>query len=166
MRYDHIHAHPDDVVVTTGSQQALELVTESFIDAGDVVVADAPSYVGALGVFRAYEADVVHVPMDEHGLIPDQLEHTLQRRREEGRRVKMLYTIPNFHNPAGVTLSAERRPLIVDICSRYGVLILEDNPYGLLGFDGDPLPASSEERRGGTSRGGRGKRSHARQKRA
>ncbi len=141
MRYDHIHAHPDDVVVTTGSQQALELVTEIFIDPGDVVVAEAPSYVGALGVFRAYEADVVHVPMDEHGLIPDQLEHTLQRLREEGRRVKMHYTIPNIHNPAGVTLSAERRPLIVDICSRYGVLILEDNPYGLLGFDGDPLPA-------------------------
>lgn len=141
MRYDHIHAHPDDVVVTTGSQQALELVTEIFIDPGDVVVAEAPSYVGALGVFRAYEADVVHVPMDDDGLVPDQLESTLRRLREEGRRVKMLYTIPNFHNPAGVTLSAERRPQIVDICARYGVLILEDNPYGLLGFDGDPLPA-------------------------
>lgn len=141
MRYDHIHAHPDDVVVTTGSQQALELVTEIFVDPGDVVVAEAPSYVGALGVFRAYEADVVHVPMDDDGLVPDELESTLRRLREEGRRVKMLYTIPNFHNPAGVTLSAERRPQIVDICARYGVLILEDNPYGLLGFDGDPLPA-------------------------
>ena len=141
MRYDAIHAHPDDVVVTTGSQQALDLVTEIFIDPGDVIVAEAPSYVGALGVFRAYQADVVHVPMDDDGLIPEELESTLQRLATEGRRVKMLYTIPNYHNPAGVTLSAERRPQVVEIARRHGVLILEDNPYGLLGFDSDPLPA-------------------------
>ncbi|WP_299275043.1 PLP-dependent aminotransferase family protein [uncultured Georgenia sp.] len=141
MRYDHVHAHPDDVVVTTGSQQALDLVTEIFIDPGDVIVAEAPSYVGALGVFRAYQADIVHVPMDDHGIVPEELDRTLQRLRGEGRRVKMLYTIPNFHNPAGVTLAAERRPRVVEICRRHGVLILEDNPYGLLGFDGDPLPA-------------------------
>ena len=141
MRYDHVHAHPDDVVVTTGSQQALDLVTEVFIDPGDVIVAEAPSYVGALGVFRAYEADIVHVPMDEHGLVPEELERILQRLASEGRRVKMLYTVPNFHNPAGVLLAEERRPRVVEICKRYGVLILEDNPYGLLGFDGDPLPA-------------------------
>lgn len=141
MRYDHVHAHPDDVVVTTGSQQALDLVTEVFIDPGDVVVAEAPSYVGALGVFRAYQADIVHVPMDEHGLVPEALESTLRRLAAEGRRVKMLYTVPNFHNPAGVTLTEERRPQVVEICRRHGVLILEDNPYGLLGFDGDPLPS-------------------------
>src|SRR5699024_7694216 len=87
MRYDQVHAHPDDVVVTTGSQQALDLVTEIFIDPGDVVVAEAPSYVGALGVFRAYQADVVHVPMDDAGLVPTELERTLQRLASEGRRV-------------------------------------------------------------------------------
>lgn len=141
MRYDHVHAHPDDVVVTTGSQQALDLVTEIFIDPGDVIVAEAPSYVGALGVFRAYQADIVHVPMDGDGLVPDELEATLRRLAAEGRRVKMLYTVPNFHNPGGVTLTEERRPQVVEICRRYGVLILEDNPYGLLGFDGDPLPS-------------------------
>jgi len=141
MRYDHVHAHPDDVVVTTGSQQALDLVTEIFIDPGDVIVAEAPSYVGALGVFRAYQADIVHVPMDDDGILPAELDRTLQRLKGEGRRVKMLYTIPNFHNPAGVTLAEERRPQVVEICRRHGVLILEDNPYGLLGFDGDPLPA-------------------------
>ncbi len=141
MRYDHVHAHPDDVVVTTGSQQALDLVTEIFIDPGDVIVAEAPSYVGALGVFRAYEAEIVHVPMDDDGLVPEELDRTLQRLAAEGRRVKMLYTVPNFHNPAGVTLAEERRPQVVEICRRHGVLILEDNPYGLLGFDGDPLPA-------------------------
>lgn len=141
MKLEGIHAHPDDVVVTTGSQQALDLVTKIFINPGDVVVAEAPSYVGALGVFRAHEAAVVHVPMDEHGLVPESLDATLTQLTAQGRRVKFLYTVPNFHNPAGVTLSAERRPRIVEIAQRHGVLILEDNPYGLLGFDSEPLPA-------------------------
>lgn len=141
MALEGITAHPDDVVVTTGSQQALDLVTKIFIDPGDVIVAEAPSYVGALGVFRAHEADVVHVPMDADGLIPSELESTLARLAAEGRRVKFLYTVPNFHNPGGVTLSLERRPQVLDICERYGVLVLEDNPYGLLGFDDEPLPA-------------------------
>ncbi|WP_231954932.1 aminotransferase-like domain-containing protein [Occultella aeris] len=141
MSLEGIQAHSDDVVVTTGSQQALDLVTRIFVDPGDVVVAEAPSYVGALGVFRAYQADVVHVDMDDAGLIPEALEETLARLGAQGRRVKLLYTVPNFHNPAGVTLSLERRPRIVEIAKRHGVLVLEDNPYGLLGFDGDPLPA-------------------------
>ncbi len=141
MELEGIDAHPDDVVVTTGSQQALDLVTRIFIDPGDVVVAEAPSYVGALGVFRAYQADVVHVPIDEHGLIPEALEETLTALSRQGRRVKFLYTVPNFHNPAGVTLSLERRPRILEIASRHGVLVVEDNPYGLLGFEGEPLPA-------------------------
>jgi len=141
MRLEGIEAHPDDVVVTTGSQQALDLVTRIFVDPGDVVVAEAPSYVGALGVFRAYQADVVHVPIDADGLVPDELESTLAALARAGRRVKLLYTVPNFHNPAGVSLSVERRPQILEIARRYGVLVLEDNPYGLLGFDGDPVPA-------------------------
>jgi DNA-binding transcriptional MocR family regulator len=141
MQPQRVEAHPDDVVVTTGSQQALDLVTRIFVDPGDVVVAEAPSYVGALGVFRAYQADVVHVAMDDDGLIPDELEETLTRLKRAGRRVKLLYTVPNHHNPAGVTLAAERRPRIVEIARRFGVLILEDDPYGLLGFDGDPHPS-------------------------
>ncbi len=141
MALEGIEAHPDDVVVTTGSQQALDLVTRLFINPGDVVVAEAPSYVGALGVFRSYQADVVHVPLDADGLVPEALEAALTRLATEGRRVKFLYTVPNFHNPAGVTMSLERRPRIVEICRRFGVLILEDNPYGLLGFDSEPLPA-------------------------
>lgn len=141
MRLEGIEAHPDDVVITTGSQQALDLVTRMFVDAGDVVVAEAPSYVGALGVFRSYQADVVHVPLDDDGLIPEALESTLVRLGREGRRVKFLYSVPNFHNPAGVTLSLERRPRILEIARRHGVLVVEDNPYGLLGFDSEPLPA-------------------------
>ena len=141
MRMEHIHAHPDDVVVTTGSQQALDLVTRLFVNPGDVIVAEAPSYVGALGVFRSYEADVVHVPLDEDGLIPEALDETLTRLESEGRRAKLLYTVPNFHNPAGVTLSPERRPRVLEIARRHGVLVVEDNPYGLLGFEGEPYPA-------------------------
>jgi DNA-binding transcriptional MocR family regulator len=136
-----VAAHPDDIVVTTGSQQALDLVTRIFVDPGDVVVAEAPSYVGALGVFRAYQADVVHVPLDDEGLVPEALDATLARLAREGRRVKLIYTVPNHHNPAGVTLSAARRPQVVEIARRYGVLLVEDDPYGLLGFDGGPLPS-------------------------
>jgi DNA-binding transcriptional MocR family regulator len=134
-------AHPDDVVVTTGSQQALDIVTRIFIDPGDVILAEAPSYVGALGVFRSYEAEVRHVPMDADGLIPTALEQAIIEERAAGRRVKFLYTIPNFHNPAGVTLSLERRHEVLAICKRHGILIVEDNPYGLLGFDREPSPA-------------------------
>lgn len=141
MELEGINAHPDDVVVTTGSQQALDLVTTIFIDPGDVIVAEAPSYVGALGVFRAHEAEVVHVEMDADGLVPSALEETLTQLEAAGKRVKFLYTVPNYHNPGGVTLSLDRRPQIVDICQRHHVLILEDNPYGLLGFDREPLPA-------------------------
>ncbi len=141
MAPQRVEAHPDDIVVTTGSQQALDLVTRVFIDPGDVVLAEAPSYVGALGVFRSYQADVVHVPMDGHGLQPDALRATVERLTREGRRVKLLYTVPNHHNPAGVTMAADRRPEVIEIARSHGILVLEDDPYGLLGFDGDPLPS-------------------------
>ncbi|MDR3202398.1 MAG: PLP-dependent aminotransferase family protein [Bifidobacteriaceae bacterium] len=141
MAEEGISAHPDDVVVTTGSQQALDLVTRIFIDPGDVIVAEAPSYVGALSVFHAYEADVVHVAMDADGLVPQALRETLGRCRREGRRVKFLYTVPTFHNPAGVSLSEPRRMEILEICREAGVLVVEDNPYGMLAFDGTVMPA-------------------------
>lgn len=141
MRPDGVRGHPDDITVTTGSQQALDLISEIFLNPGDVVLAEAPSYVGALGTFRAYQADVVHVPMDQDGLVPDELEQTIMRLETVGKSVKFLYTIPNFHNPAGVCLSIDRRPQVAAICARHHVLIVEDNPYGLLGFDGDPIPA-------------------------
>lgn len=138
MALEGIEASPDDVVVTVGSQQALDLVTRIFVDPGDVIVAEAPSYVGALGTFAAYEAEVVHVAMDDDGLVPEALEETLTR---VGARAKFLYTVPNFHNPAGVSLSRERRDVVLEIAHRHNILVLEDNPYGLLGFDGDPEPA-------------------------
>ena len=141
MRLEGIDAHPDDVVVTVGSQQAVDLVTRIFCDPGDVVLCEAPSYVGALGVFKAFQADVVHVEMDANGLVPDALRAAIAAVQASGRRIKFLYTIPNFHNPAGVTMSIPRRAEVLDICRTAGVLVLEDNPYGLLGFDTEPMRA-------------------------
>jgi 2-aminoadipate transaminase len=141
MAMEGVRAHPDDVVVTTGSQQALDLVTRLFVDPGDVILVEAPSYVGALSAFRSYQAEVVHVGMDEHGLRPEDLRSALEACAGTGKRVKFLYTIPNFHNPAGVSLSVARRREILAICHEAGLLIVEDNPYGLLGFDGEPMRA-------------------------
>jgi 2-aminoadipate transaminase len=141
MALEGITAHPDDVVVTTGSQQALDLVTRIFVDPGDVVLAEAPSYVGALGTFAAYQAEVVHVPMDDDGLVPAALEAALGAVAAAGKRAKFLYTVPNFHNPAGVSLRADRRREVLAVCQRAGLLVLEDNPYGLLGFDAEPVRA-------------------------
>ena len=108
MSPEGIRAHPDEVVVTVGSQQALDLITRIFVDPGDVVLAEGPSYLGALGTFASYEADVVHVPMDDDGLIPGALASVLARLAAAGRRAKFLYTCPSFHNPAGVSLSEPR----------------------------------------------------------
>ena len=130
---------PDDIVTTTGSQHALDLVTKLFINPGDVILAESPSYVGALGTFKSYEADIRHVEMDAEGLDPEALVASIRAARAEGKAVKFLYTIPNFNNPTGVTMSVERRREILEICKREHVLVLEDNPYGLLYFDG-PAP--------------------------
>ncbi|MBE1532375.1 DNA-binding transcriptional MocR family regulator [Actinomadura algeriensis] len=141
MALEGVHGSADDVVVTVGAQQALDLITKIFIDPGDVILAEAPSYVGALGTFASYQADVVHVPMDDGGLEPAALRENLDRLRREGRRVKFLYTVPTFQNPAGVTLTTARRAQILEICAEHDVLIVEDNPYGLLRYDGEPVRA-------------------------
>ncbi|TFB87618.1 PLP-dependent aminotransferase family protein [Cryobacterium algoricola] len=141
MALEGIRAHADDVVVTTGSQHALELVSKLFLDPGDVVISEGPSYVTAMVIFKSYQAEVDHVPMDEHGLIPEALREHIAQLRATGKTIKFLYTIPNFHNPAGVTLSWERRIEILEICRANNILVLEDNPYGLLYFD-RPAPAA------------------------
>ena len=151
MALEGVHASAEDVVVTVGSQQALDLVTRVFIDPGDVVIAEAPSYVGALGTFSAYQAEVVHVAMDADGLVPEALREALAGVRAAGKKAKFLYTVPNFHNPAGVSLAESRREEILAICQAAGLMVLEDNPYGLLGFDGPPVPAIRA--RGANARG-------------
>ena len=149
MALEGVVGSPDDVTVTVGSQQALDLITRIFIDPGDVIIAEAPSYVGALGTFAAYQAEVVHVTMDEDGLVPEALREAIAAVKASGRTAKFLYTIPNFHNPAGTSLSDARRDEVLQICVEAGLLVIEDNPYGLLGFEGPPTPAIHG--RGGSS---------------
>ncbi|HTZ05929.1 MAG TPA: PLP-dependent aminotransferase family protein [Gaiellaceae bacterium] len=127
----------DELLVTSGGMEALELVGKSFLDRGDVVVVEAPTYLGAIMAFRSFEADVVAVPIDEHGLDVDELE----RRLAGGLRPKLLYTIPEHQNPAGVSLSAERRTRLVELARRFGFLLLEDVAYRELGFDDETAPS-------------------------
>jgi DNA-binding transcriptional MocR family regulator len=142
-------ASPEDVVVTVGGQQALDLVARLFLDPGDVVLAEGPTYVGALGVFQAAQAEVVHVPMDADGLVPEALEAAIAEVARSGRRAKFLYTIPTYQNPTGVTLTEQRRERVLDICERAGLLVVEDDPYGQLGFDGEaPAPLRARRRDG------------------
>lgn len=141
MRAEGTHAHADDLVVTTGGQQGLDLVAKLFCDPGDVVLAEGPTYVGALGAFSAYQADVRHVPMDAQGVIPEALESALQDLVRQGRTAKFFYTIPNHQNPAGVSLSVARREAVLRIAETYDLLVLEDNPYGMLDFKGESRPS-------------------------
>ena len=131
-----VTAHPDDIVVTAGSQMALDLTVRVFCDPGDVVLVEAPTYVTALGVFSAYQCEVVHVPMDEQGMQPEALREAIAAVRAAGKKPKLVYTIPSFHNPAGVTQGPERRSAVLEVTRSAGLLLLEDDPYGLLGFDG------------------------------
>ncbi len=136
-----IAADPEDVLITTGSQMGLELVTSLLCDPGDVVLAEAPTYVGAIGTFQGLEVDIVHVACDDDGLIPEELERTIAEVAAGGRTIKMLYTIPNFNNPSGITLHPDRRPVVAEICARAGIAVVEDDPYGLLDFWDSPLQA-------------------------
>ena len=135
-----MRADPDDIVVTTGGQQVIDLVTKTLIDPGDVVICEAPTYPGAVPTFSSYEADVIQIEMDSDGMRVDLLEETLERLDREQRRPKFIYTVPTFQNPAGVTLSAPRRSRLVEIARERELLVLEDNPYGLLRYEGEPLP--------------------------
>jgi 2-aminoadipate transaminase len=126
-----------ELLVTSGGIEALELVSKSFLDTGDTVVVEGPTYLGAIMAFRSFEAEVVAVPLDEHGLDVDELASRL----DAGLRPKLLYTIPDHQNPAGVTLAEERRAPLVELARRYGFLVVEDVAYRELGFDGTALPS-------------------------
>ena len=139
MALEGIHSSVEDIVVTTGSQHGLDMIAGLFLDKGDVVLAEGPSYVGAIGIFRHYEAHIEHVYTDDNGMSPEALEESIAQMKKQGKKIKFLYLVPNFANPSGVTLSADRRPRILEICKREHILILEDNPYGLLYFD-KPVP--------------------------
>jgi len=134
-----LDADPANIVITAGSQSAQDVAAKVFCNPGDVVLVEDPTYVGALNTFEAYQVGVEAVPMDGDGIVPDLLEAKIAALQTAGRNVKFLYTIPSFNNPSGITLSAERRQAVVDICRNANILVLEDNPYGLLRFDGKPL---------------------------
>src|SRR5947208_4401408 len=131
---------PQEIIVTTGGQQVIDLVCKALIDPGDVIVAEAPTYPGAVPTFGAYQAQVAQIEMDADGMPIDELESTLDRLASAGRRPKFIYTIPNFQNPGGVTLSLPRRRRLVELARERELLVLEDNPYGLLRYEGEPLP--------------------------
>lgn len=129
-----------ELLVTTGGQQAIDLVCKILLDPGDIVLAEGPTYPGAVPTFSAYEADVHQLEMDDHGLRIDLLEEKLAELDAAGKRPKFLYTIPTFQNPAGVTMNLERRKRLIEIAHERELLIVEDSPYSLLRYEGEALP--------------------------
>ena len=140
MAAEGMHVDHDQMLVTTGGQQAIDLVCKTLIDPGDVIIAEAPTYPGAIPTFCAYEADVVQIPLDNDGMRVQELEATLDTLEREGRRPKFVYTVPTFQNPAGVTMSLERRHELLRIARERELLVMEDNPYGMLRYEGESLP--------------------------
>lgn len=137
---------PDDAVITAGAQQALDLLAKAFISPGDVIIAEGPTYVGALQAFSAYEPDIRCIPLDDDGMRMDLLEAELKRLGPRG--AKFIYTIPNFHNPGGVTMSPERRRRLLELAREYEIPVVEDDPYGRLRFEGGhmkPLRSLDED---------------------
>ena len=143
-----ISVTPENILITSGSQQALDLIGKVFINHGDRILVEEPTYMGALQAWNAYGAEYVTVPMDDNGMITDALEGALRS------GVKFIYVLPNFQNPTGVTLSLERRKKLIEIADRYGVPIIEDDPYGQLRYEGENLPSivnlDNEFRQNGT----------------
>jgi 2-aminoadipate transaminase len=140
MAEEGMHVDRDEMIVTTGGQQVIDLVAKTLIDPGDVVVCEGPTYPGAVPVFSSYQADVVQIEMDDEGMRVDLLEETLDALERERRRPKFIYTVPTFQNPAGVSLSLPRRRRLVEIAHARELLVLEDSPYGLLRYEGTPDP--------------------------
>ncbi|MGI9049953.1 MAG: PLP-dependent aminotransferase family protein [Rubrobacteraceae bacterium] len=133
-------ARQESVFTTTGAQQGLDLVARVFLNEGDGILCEGPTYAGALNAFAAYRPRIAHVPMDRAGMIPSAARETLDRARKQGQSIKFVYTVPNFQNPAGVTLAAERRVELLQIAREFDLIVVEDNPYGMLRFEGEPLP--------------------------
>jgi 2-aminoadipate transaminase len=138
MRAEGMDPDPDDLIVTSGGQQAIDLIAKTLVDPGDAVIAEAPTYPGAVPVFSSYQAETLQVEVDAEGMRIDLLAELLDRLAVEGRRPKFIYCVPSFQNPAGVTLSAERRRRLIEICRERELLVVEDNPYGLLRYEGEP----------------------------
>jgi 2-aminoadipate transaminase len=140
MAAEGLRAEADQIMITTGAQQGLDLLCRSFLEPGDVVIAEGPTFPGAILPLRAAEAEVVQIPMDEQGLLVEEIPPTVKALRAQGKRVKFIYVVPTFQNPSGKTLSLERRARLLSIAADLELPIIEDNPYGLVRYEGDPLP--------------------------
>ncbi len=138
-REDGITLSPENILITVASQQGLDLVAKIFIDRGDAVIVGLPTYVGGLGAFRAYGADMLGVSLDEQGMKMDTLERKLERLKKDGRKPKFIYVVPDFQNPAGITMTEERRRKLIELAHCYDVLILEDSPYKELRYEGESV---------------------------
>ena len=134
-----VRVSADDVLITSGSQQALDVLGKLLIDPGDLVLVEDPTYLGALQAWRPYRPRFFTLPIDEQGLQVDVLAETLRRLEASGERPKFLYTVSNFQNPTGVTLSAGRRQALLDVAEQYHLPIVEDDPYGELRYSGEPI---------------------------
>ena len=148
MRDIGVRAKPENVLITSGAQEALDLISKAFIDPGDIILAEGPTYLGALQAFSAYEPDIRCIPFDDEGMRMDLLEEELERIGKGNPRLKFLYAIPNFQNPGGVTMSPARRKRLLELADEYGFMVLEDDPYGRLRYDGGhmvPLKALSDD---------------------
>ncbi len=127
----------DNIIITTASQQALDLIAKSFIDRGDTIIVGLPTYLGALSAFNSYGADMIGIPMDDEGEIPEVMEDEIKKAIARGKKPKFIYVIPDFQNPAGMTMSEKRRKEIIEIAHRYDILIIEDSPYRELRYEGE-----------------------------
>ena len=140
-REDGMHLSPENVLVTVASQQGLDLVAKIFIDRGDPVIVGLPTYVGGLGAFRSYGANMIGVPLDDDGMRMDLLEAELEKLRRRDAKPKFIYVVPDFQNPAGITMTKERRLRLIELARRYDTLIVEDSPYKELRYEGEGVPS-------------------------
>ncbi len=144
MELENIEVDEEDIIVTTGGQQALDLLAKIFINTGDYIILEAPSYAGAINSFKSYQPNIIGIPVDRYGIQVNMLEEKLKELHKEKIQVKFIYVVPNFSNPSGVTLSLDRRKKLLKLAKRYNTVIIEDNPYGMLRYNGDSIPCIKE----------------------
>jgi 2-aminoadipate transaminase len=139
VKKEGINVDSENILVTSGSQQALDIIGKILIDPGDKIIVEAPSYVGALNAFVSYQADFVPIPLDNDGIRINSLANTLRELKKQNKPPKFIYLVPDFHNPAGITMSEEKRKKIISLAKEYKTLIIEDNPYSQLRFEGTTI---------------------------
>ena len=139
MALEGVSADEEDIITTAGGQQALDLLAKTFIDPGDTIITEAPSYTGALNAFKAYEANIIGIPIDKNGILTSEVEKKLKELSGKKIGVKFIYVVPNFSNPSGATISLERREKLLELAKKYNTMIIEDNPYGMLRYEGEAI---------------------------